>query len=99
MQRACRGEVITGEIVEIVRADGTVYAVFSNSRPILDEAGQPRGAVGAFMDITAQKRTEEEIRKLNEQLQRRASELEAANKELEAFSYSASHDLRTPLRS
>ena len=50
------------------------------------------------MDITAQKRTEEEIRKLNDQLQRRAAELEAANKELEAFSYSASHDLRAPLR-
>lgn len=40
---------------------------------------------------------EEEVRKLNQDLERRAAELEIANQELEAFSYSISHDLRTPL--
>ncbi len=53
---------------------------------------------GAARDITEQRRVEEEIRRLNATLHNRAEEIEAANKELEAFSYSVSHDLRAPLR-
>ena len=68
MQRAIRGEAVTNQIMDIVRPDGQVITVLSNTSPLFNEEGCPRGAVGAFMDITAIKRVEESLKKSQNQL-------------------------------
>jgi len=86
-----------GEL-EKMKADGTRVIVSSRWSLVRDEQERPVAVLATNNDITERKRTEGAIRQLNAELAKRTTELEAMNKELEAFAYSVSHDLRAPLR-
>ena len=80
------------------KADGSGVVVASRWSLRQDDQGRPTAILETNNDISDRKRREEEISKLNVELGKRTSDLEVTNKELEAFAYSVSHDLRAPLR-
>ncbi len=95
--RALRGETVHVTDIEIRRPDRSV-PVEVWAAPVYGDGGRIVLAVAAFSDVTEQEEARRRIEELNRELARRVGELEALNRELETFSYSASHDLRAPLR-
>jgi PAS domain S-box-containing protein len=89
--------------INILNINGDVRTLLWNSANIMSKDGKtPIATIAQGNDITERKLAEVEIKELNETLEQkvieRTKQLEDANKELEAFSYSISHDLRAPLR-
>ncbi|WP_420476924.1 ATP-binding protein [Noviherbaspirillum sp. ST9] len=99
---ALRGERDFDSEFRVCWPDGSIHTIKGIAQTIRSEDGRPVRMVGVNYDITQQKHAAEEIMKLNADLEarviERTAQLEAANKELEAFSYSVSHDLKAPLR-
>ena len=98
--------IATGEPFEmdfpLRAADGSYRWFLTRAFPLKDPSGRVLRWCGTNTDVSKMREAEREIQRLNRDLEQRVIErtaqLEAANKELEAFSYSVSHDLRSPLR-
>jgi PAS domain S-box-containing protein len=101
LSAARNGQVCHYETIRI-RKDGQPVTVSMIVSPIRDRLGRVIGVSSVLRDISERKRAQEQILKLNAELeqrvQARTAELTAANRELEAFTYSVAHDLRAPLR-
>jgi PAS domain S-box-containing protein len=91
-----------GELEQVDR-HGVAVCVEARWTVVRDEQGVVNGVLGINTDIRERKQAREQIMELNatleERVQKRTAQLEFANQQLEAFSYSVSHDLRTPLSS
>ncbi|MEO7431260.1 MAG: histidine kinase dimerization/phospho-acceptor domain-containing protein, partial [Dokdonella sp.] len=92
-----RRELWDYETEQSTAAD-TVRHVVVNARPMILQDTTEQTALLTVSDVTMRKRSEEQVLELNRQLSGKVAQVTEVNRELEAFSYSVSHDLRAPLR-
>ncbi len=100
MKRAFEQGAVTDYPLTI--RDGKLHDVLYNASVFRDSTGRVRGVVAAARDVTALYQVEEELRRLNDELEHRVrlrtAELERLNRNLKSFVYTMAHDLRQPLR-
>jgi PAS domain S-box-containing protein len=97
-QRLLEGGKLEQYETQQLHKDGRLRDISLTISAVRNQRAEIVGAATIARDITETKRNQNAIRDLNHQLEQRLAELSASNQELEAFSYSVSHDLRAPLR-